>query len=137
MSKYTSYKEEVIKTLNDLMYVATEAVAKNTELEIKKIFTDFPKPPIETGNLRRNIFGKVIGLKDGIVYGEVRSSTPLVEKKGKKGKKAGGKEVEYAKYIEFGTYKMQPRPFMRLGAERATKKNQQILKQLFSKYKTK
>lgn len=138
--KYTQLNNNIQAQVSKLMFNVADAVAKNTEAVIKKGFLDFPKPPIKTGNLRRNIVGKVISVSDDEVVAEVRASTPLLTglpssrgktgKKGSRGGSRGGKIVEYAKFIEFGTVKMQARPFMRNGIAKAEKTNQLIVNRL-------
>ena len=114
------FSEDFKKELEKRLPQAEEASAFTIEREVKKAFTTFPKPPIQTGNLRRNI--KAIKLSDG--SWEVRASTPLV-----KGK--GGQEVEYAKFVEFGTTRMAPRPFFRTGVENALPKIEKIIERIF------
>lgn len=127
--KYQSFLPEAQAKIKTGMFNVIDAVVKNTERVVKKGFLDFPKPPIETGNLRRNIVGKVISQNELEVVGEVRASTPLLI--GGKGKnRRGGKLVEYARYIEYGTHKMSPRPFMRNGIAKALKSNEAIIKKL-------
>lgn len=128
--KYVDLKPEAKRVANQFCFDVIDAVVKNTERVVKQGFRDFPKPPIETGNLRKNVVGKVISQDSNQVIGEVRASTPLVEGIGKKKKKRGGKQVEYAKYIEYGTWKMPPRPFMRNGIAKAQKSNDAIIKKL-------
>lgn len=113
------FSEDFKKEIQKRLPQAEEASAYMIEAEVKKAFTTFPKPPIQTGNLRRNIKAtKVNG------QWEVRASTPLVNNK-------GGKEVEYAKFVEFGTVRMAPRPFMRTGVENALPKIQKIIERIF------
>lgn len=133
--KYVDLKPEAKRVANQFCFDVIDAVVKNTERVVKLGFRDFPKPPIKSGNLRRNIVGKVISQNENEVVGEVRASTPLVEdkRKGKKKKKVGGRQVEYAKYIEYGTWKMTPRPFMRNGIAKAQKSNDALIKKLIKK----
>lgn len=129
--KYQSFITDVDRKVNSLMFNVIDAVTKNTERKIKQAFTLFPKPPVDTGTLRRSITGKVLKNTTKEVIGEVRASTTGIVGLGKQGKgKKGGKIVEYAKYIEYGTVKMAPRPFMRQGATNALKSNEQIIKKL-------
>lgn len=60
--------------------------------------------PVDTGNLRGSIFAK-IGLRS------IFFIAPL----------------EYAKYVEFGTYRTKPQPFMRRGIARSIKAFTDIL----------
>lgn len=56
--------------------------------------------PVREGHLRRSIISKITGLGRG----EVR--TQAVE---------GGREIDYAKYVEFGTMHQAPRAMFRKG----------------------
>lgn len=125
MAKYESFTQEAKNKVDTFLFNIVDAVSKNTERVVKKGFLDFPKPPIKTGNLRRSITGKVITKGENNIEGEVRASTTtLIDSQG--GQK-GGKIVEYAKFIEYGTSKMQPRPFMRNGIAKAEASNDQII----------
>lgn len=42
-----------------------------------------------------------------------------------------GTNVKYATYVEFGTYKMNPRPFLRLGLKHSEKGIKRIMKAKF------
>lgn len=60
--------------------------------------------PVREGHLRRSIVSRVTGLGRG----EVR--TQAVE---------GGREIDYAKYVEFGTMHMAPRAMFRKGVRQS------------------
>lgn len=128
--KYESFLPQAQVVISKKMYDIVDAVVKNTERVVKQTFMDFPKPPILSGNLRRNITGKVISQNAREVVGEIRASTPLLVGRGKGKKAKGGKLVEYAVYVELGTAKMPPRPFMRRGVAKALKSNEAIIKRL-------
>ena len=129
MAKYESLIPQAKIEVDKFIFNVIDKVIKNTERIVKKTFLDFPKPPIKTGTLRRSITGKVISQDKNSIVGEIRASTTSVLFKSSdgKGKKRGGKIVEYAKYIEYGTYKMQPRPFMRNGVQKAQDTNDKII----------
>lgn len=115
------------KKIQERLPKANEAVAFVIVSEAQKSFLTFPKPPVKTGNLRRNI--RAIKKEDG--NWEVRSSTPLVADRKGKGAGKGGKQVEYASFIEYGTVKMAPRPFMRTGVNNALPKIGKIIENMF------
>ena len=77
----------------------------NTQKDVVLEFTNFPKPPIKTGQLRQSIRVK----RTGFLSGQVIANK------------------EYAVHVEFGTVKMPPRPFMRNGVARAMPENTKML----------
>jgi len=109
-------KEAFLKEAEKVIPKIEESVGQNTVRFIQKAFTAFPKPPIQTGNLRRNIKYQ---------NKQIIASTPLQPNKGK-----GGKEVEYAKFVEYGTIKMAPRPFMRNGIQDSLQSNESLIKKI-------
>lgn len=113
------FEEDFKKNINGKLPKANEAVANIIEAEVKKAFTTFPKPPIKTGNLRRNIKAQQIDGKWQVI-----ASTPVIGKK-------GGKEVEYAKFVEYGTVKMAPRPFFKTGVLNSTDKILKVIERMF------
>lgn len=125
MAKYESFSNDAKLKIDKFAFNLMDAVAKNTERMVKKGFLDFPKPPIQTGNLRRSIVGKVLSQDEKGVTAEIRASTTTLITS--QGNKKGGRLVEYAKFIEYGTVKMQPRPFMRNGIANAQATNEQII----------
>ena len=108
-------KEAFLKKVEELTPKIQETVGQNTVRFIQKAFTMFPKPPIQTGNLRRNIKYE---------KGEIIARTPLSPSN------KGGKEVEYAKFVEYGTVKMAPRPFMRNGIADSIQSNESLIKKI-------
>lgn len=103
--------ESAIRTIRDKLGEAIEKVGFNTQRSVVEEFTKFPKPPIDSGGLRQSIKYK----KTGVAQGEVSANK------------------EYAKYVEFGTIRMEPRPYMRNGVNSAKKTNLQILKAYLKK----
>lgn len=95
------FTEKVSGVLN----LAVQKVLFNTQDKIVTGFTKFPKPPIKSGQLRQSINTKMTGNAQGRVSAQ-------------KG---------YAVHVEYGTYKMEPRPFMRNGVADAEKENVEIL----------
>ncbi len=132
---YKSYKDQAEALIRAKMLEATENIVLNSERNIKKAFTDFPDPPIDTGTLRRSITGTVLKKNKDSIEGEVRASTlrtiTVTNINSKRKKKQ--KEVEYAKYVEYGTVKMPARPFMRNGMIKAKQSNESIIKRIFFK----
>lgn len=131
---YTSFKDEALADINAKMNKAMELVVLNSERVVKKTFTEFPDPPIDTGTLRRSIAGSVTKrVKNESVTGEVRASTlrTIMVTNLKSKKKNKPKEIEYAKFVEYGTVKMPARPFMRHGLLRAEKSNNDIIRKVF------
>lgn len=63
--------------------------------------------PVDTGNLRGSIHTTKSDLEDTV-----------------------GTNVEYAPYVEYGTYKMSAQPFMQPGADAAYQKLTQLGKQM-------
>lgn len=131
--QYTSFKDEALQDIDAKMNKAVELIVLNSERVVKKTFTDFPKPPIETGTLRRSIVGKVIGKESKkSVTGEVRASTlRTISIANTKRKRKKVKEIEYAVHVEYGTVKMSARPFMRQGMVKAQKSNEDIIRKVF------
>lgn len=131
---YTSFKDEALADINTKMNKAMELVVLNSERVVKKTFTEFPDPPIDTGTLRRSIAGSVTKrVKNESVTGEVRASTlrTIMVTNLKSKKKNKPQEIEYAKFVEYGTVKMPARPFMRQGLLRAEKSNNDIIRKVF------
>lgn len=89
---------------------ALEKVTFNSQASIIEEFTKFPNPPIKSGQLRQSIRSE---FSNGV------------------GKVTANKE--YAMFIEYGTVKMQPRPYMRNGIKRAEQKNLKIIQDTLAK----
>jgi HK97 gp10 family phage protein len=111
-SKYINNRDKTQKQIEDNLSKGIEAVIFNTEATIKIEFTKFGKPPILTGDLRRSVTAKMEDKLKGVVF------TASTE---------GTKEIDYAIYVEYGTVKMTPRPFMRNGSESAKKTNNALM----------
>jgi HK97 gp10 family phage protein len=134
--KYQSLLPEARAKIDQFAFDVVDAVVKNTERVVKVGFLDFPKPPIETGNLRKSITGKVIKQTANEVIGEIRAGGfVLIDSKGKKhgATKKDKAEISYAKFVEYGTAKMPPRPFMRQGIAKAQKTNELIINRLIKR----
>ncbi len=133
--QYKSFKDEALQDINAKMNKAVELIVLNSERTVKKTFTDFPNPPIDTGTLRRSITGKVLESKPDIVTAEVRASDERIQQGAvysrKRKKKVVIKDILYAEFIEYGTVKMPARPFMRQGMIKAQKSNEDIIRKVF------
>lgn len=124
MAKYEDSKDKMFKAIKELEKEIVSSLAINAEYHIKKAFTDFPNPPIDTGTLRRSINGRQeLEIKGDTVTATVTAST--LDTQGDT-----NKEIEYAGFIEFGTVKMAPRPFMRNGIARAEKGMERIINRI-------
>lgn len=95
------FSEKVSGVLNK----AVEDVLVNTQDKIVTGFRKFPKPPIKSSQLRDSINFKMTGIGQGKVFAQ----------------------KDYAGFVEFGTYKMEPRPYMRNGVADAEKENVELL----------
>lgn len=93
---YTDHTPEVNSALAEAIRRAVGRSILVMERNIK-VFT-----PVVTGHLRRSIYSKQVSPSEG----EVR--TAAVE---------GGKEIDYAVYVEYGTRHMAPRAMFRKGAQ--------------------
>lgn len=91
--------------------LAIDKVGFNSQRSIMEEFTKFPKPPIDSGQLLQSVSYK----KTGNARAEVSANK------------------HYAKYVEYGTIRMEPRPFMRRGIDSAKKTNLQIIKDYLRK----
>ena len=95
------FGKKISSNLNSLV----EAVMRNTQLTIVEGFRKFPKPPIKSGQLRSSIDYT----RTGEGTGKIRA------------------KKNYAQYVEYGTFKMTPRPFMRNGVKDSEQKNLEII----------
>ena len=104
----TSFKSNSVKVkikIDKMNRQLLEEVLIKTEVNIIHSFYSFPKPPIDTGQLRNSITHKILSSTTGQVT-------------------AGGNlQKMYAPFIEFGTVKMGARPFFRTGIKKAEKTN--------------
>lgn len=87
---------------------ALEACGLFAESEAKTLLTE--QKAVDTGNLRNSV-------------------TYAVESNGKRGTMAVGTNVEYASYVENGTYKMRARPYVRPSISEHEAEYREIIKQ--------
>ena len=96
-----TFKDNTPKFLGDAGKFITRAVAKSIAIMDRNIKVN---TPVKEGHLRRSISNKMTSETAGEVY------TAPVE---------GGKEVNYAIYVEYGTKYMAPRAMFRKGVEQS------------------
>ena len=113
----TSNKEEILEALGEQLGQAMIAIGmaaeSNAKQEITRAVYDTPESPnyIRTGRLRNSI-SHGIDVNEGAVY--------------------IGSNVEYAPYVELGTSKMPPRPFLKPAAENYVEEYKGLLEQAMS-----
>lgn len=133
MAKYEDNKDKMMQVIREFEKELAGSLSLNAEYHIKKAFTEFPNPPIDTGTLRRSITAdKQIEVKGDTVTAKVTAST-LNAQVGK-GKNKRTVDIEYAGFIEFGTIKMAPRPFMRNGIKNAEKGMERIINRIIKRF---
>ncbi len=99
-----AFEESVAEALND---TATDAVARAKELVA-----------IDTGALKKSIRRERLARPVGkIIYTGIRAGGYVKNPK-------TGRLVDYAGFIEYGTSRMRPRPFMRPALRWASKKTE-------------
>jgi len=107
-AKAEQLEQKLVETINKKLGSSNGIMDKilfNTQKDVVLEFTNFPKPPIKTGQLRQSIRVK----RTGFLSGQVIANK------------------DYAVHVEFGTIRMQPRPFMRNGVAKAMPENLKIL----------
>lgn len=108
--KFTSRVSDVIREKNAAIERGLEAIGLQAEGYAKTELTR--QEAVDTGRLRNSVTHYV---KDNTAY--------------------IGTNVEYGMYIEFGTSKMKPRPFLRPAARDHTTEYQQIFRSELSSIK--
>lgn len=91
---------------------AVEKILRNAQASIMEEFTKFPKPPIKSGQLRQSIDIAMTGFTSGKVFAK----------------------KNYAQFVEYGTVRMAPRPFMRRGINRVAEENLEIMRDELKKF---
>ena len=132
-SEFSIDAEEFLKSLNDYedgvdkkIKEALIKCARGVERDAKQNLT--ASNAVDTGRLRMSLYTDVQGIKNN----EVEIGTDL-SKVGPKKRKKGpgvGTGVEYAPYVEYGTYKMAARPFLRPAYNKNVNKLTQELKRI-------
>ena len=132
-SEFSIDAEDFLKSLNDyedgVDKKTKEALVKCAlaiERDAKKNLTN--SGAVDSGRLRMSVYTDVQGIKNN----EVEVGTDLSKIGPKKRRKAKGVStgVEYAPYVEYGTYKMAARPFFRPAYNKNIKKLDEKLKQI-------
>lgn len=115
---FRSYKSEVKKAIKSAIDVGMEAVGQAAEAnaisEVTRLVYDTPPSPtyVRTGDLRKSITHKYIPEERAAYIGTA---------------------IEYAPYVEFGTSKMEPRPFLENSVFNYSEEYGNILKDALSK----
>lgn len=102
---YKSYVPETSQSIDRAIEVSVGKSLLVLERNIKA------NTPIRTGTLARSITSKKTGFGAGEVF-----TAPV----------AGGKEINYAIHVEYGTQHMAPRAMFRKGVEQSEEKINQI-----------
>lgn len=139
--KMTSHKDEVLDELDEKIEIALEEIGLEAEKYAKK------KCPVDTGRLRNSISHLVSGQGAKTVEYTAREYTTT--KSGKKSKRRKtvncsyqtgsasgdnsktvyiGTNVEYAPYVEFGTSKQKPQPYLKPAVTEHVDKYRRIVK---------
>ena len=101
----TDLSDEVLMMKNEAVLKAMKAISMKAEGYAKKSLTD--SGAVDTGRLRGSVTGEYDG--NGVQVGT---------------------NVEYATYVELGTYKMGARPYIKPSIEDHVQEYQEILKRI-------
>lgn len=101
---FQSKAKEALKGMAAAKAQALEIIGGKAESYAKKLC------PVDTGRLRNSI-----------THQQYDENTEVV-----------GTNVEYAPYVELGTYKMGPRPYLRPAAENHTAEYKAVIKRVMS-----
>ena len=117
-----NYDNNVDKKLQEALVKCALGIEKDAKLNLTN------QNAVDTGRLRMSLYTDVQSVKN---Y-EVEIGTDLSKVRPKKRTKGPGTgtNVEYAPYVEFGTYKMAARPFLRPAYDKNIEKLSEKLKQI-------
>jgi len=105
--------DKLMVDLDKIEHQKYTEVLKFIGLEVERKAVDIV--PVDTGRLKASISTEVVD-DDTVETGP--NASP----------KSGVKPVEYAVYVEYGTYKMAAQPYMRPAAEYVRKKYRRFIK---------
>lgn len=106
--EYIDNSDNVRKGIRDFVDIAVKKSIKVMERNVKV------NTPVKHGHLRRSIRSRMTGFGQGEVYNEAVQ---------------GGKEINYAVYMEYGTKYVAPRAMFRKGVGQSEERIQQIFKE--------
>lgn len=113
---FTSHKEEAIRAVSEAMARALEICGGKAETYAKEL------APVGTPE-STGIPGYHGGtLRNSITHEQLDEKTEII-----------ASAVKYSPYVEFGTYKMKARPFMRPAAENHRQEYSQIIERELAK----
>ena len=113
---FTSHKEEAMKAVSEAMARALEICGGKAETYAKEL------APVGTPE-STGIPGYHGGtLRNSITHEQLDEKTEII-----------ASAVKYAPYVEFGTYKMKARPFMRPAAENHRQEYSQVIERELAK----
>jgi len=102
------HDKEILAKLKERIKEGLKVSGKLIETEAKKEITSGTNKAVDTGRLRDSIDSELVS------DDEVRIGT----------------NVEYATYVELGTSKMAPRPFLRTGGQKSKSEITKIFKEV-------
>lgn len=103
------YGDRVKKSFHAAALNSAQKLLLIAEGEAKK------KCPIDTGRLRASITHAVTDVKEDVIVGQI------------------GTNVDYAAFVEFGTSKTRPHPYIRPGIDKAKSKMDEVFQSEFKK----
>ena len=113
---FTSHKEEAIKAVSEAMARALEICGGKAETYAKEL------APVGTPESTGIPGYKGGTLRNSITHEQLDEKTEII-----------ASAVKYAPYVEFGTYKMKARPFMRPAAENHRQEYSQVIERELAK----
>ena len=113
---FTSHKEEAIKAVSEAMARALEICGGKAETYAKEL------APVGTPESTGIPGYKGGTLRNSITHEQLDEKTEII-----------ASAVKYSPYVEFGTYKMKARPFMRPAAENHRQEYSQVIERELAK----